>query len=565
VGVLLALFVASQYGYALRVPFINDDFLFLDKTRDASFVSLWQPNALAFHWYRPWSRELHYWTLQKIFGAHEPPFHVASFALALIALTGFYALTRRMAGGAAAAIATAGAASMAAWGVPMVWAAGVQDLWLLVWSMVFLASVIRGSRRWAAVTLVLALMSKETAVVLPGIAVAYQLLIERRSLRETVRWAVPLGVIVAAWAIFHPVLGGRWWRPIPDPHEPGLNPPFVSVLLRTLGLAFNLDGRPAPEQGWREALVAAAAGAVLLGALALAGGWRLARSRGSEKAPLTAFGMVWAALGWLPLLMPNLGWHAYYGLLGALGAWLAVAVNVARYPVGATVLVVALALLRGARADTPSRDWGSESYQRRAASFLGVMRSDLLDQVPKPSPHTRFYFVRVPSNVGFLAGDGPALRVWYGDPTLRAGYYPAYRPRTSMEPDGPDLFFRYDSTAGWVQIRPGRENVAKAQTANPRWATDHQVLAQTLAGADNWSGALAEYLKVAGADTLNVENAFNVGVCYEALGDTLSAARWYTRAAALPGADEQVRAVARQVQGRLPDARGAGGSRRRNP
>ena len=57
----LGLFLASAYADAWSIPFINDDYIFLDKTRGASFLSLWAPKALAFHWYRPWSRELHYW------------------------------------------------------------------------------------------------------------------------------------------------------------------------------------------------------------------------------------------------------------------------------------------------------------------------------------------------------------------------------------------------------------------------------------------------------------------------------------------------------------------------
>src|SRR5262249_46281228 len=156
------------------------------------------------------------------------------------------------------------------------------------------------------------------------------------------------------------------------------------------------------------------------------------------------FGLAWAGIGWLPLMMPTLGWHAYYALLGALGAWLAIATVLARRPEIAVVVVVALALLRGARADTPSRDWGSEADQRRAGTFIGFLRHDLEHQVPDPPHHSRFYFVRVPSNVGFLAGDGPALRVWYGDSTLRGGFYPSYRPRAAGEPRGPDWFFRYD-------------------------------------------------------------------------------------------------------------------------
>jgi len=546
----LALFFATQYGDALSMAFINDDYIFLDKTRAASFVSLWAPRALAFHWYRPWSRELHYWVLQHLFGTRETPFHVASWLLALAALGGYYALARRLAGATVAVIAVVGTAALAAWGVPLVWIAGVQDLWMLVFALAFLLAVSAGSRALASGALILALLSKEAAAMLPLIAVAHRHLVDRKSWGETLRWALPWFAIVGVWAAFHPVLGGRLWRPFEAPLEPGLHPALGSIALRTLGVPFNLDAIPAPESGWARALARAAPGALLLAMLVA---WGARARRAPPPAERAArFGLAWAVVGWTPLLMPTLGWHAYYALLGALGAWLALAALLARRPPLAVALVAGLALLRGARADTPSRDWGSEWYQRRAASFIDFMRADLRRKAPAPPPHSRFYFVRVPSNVGFLAGNGPALRVWYGDSTLVGGYYPTFRARAPHDPRGPDRFFRFDSAAGWVGVRAGAEDVVAARRENPRWGVDHQVLAATLASGGAWAEAAAEYEKLAAADSLRVDFAYNAGVCYETLGDTLRAATWYARAAALPGADEEARANARRLARRRP-------------
>jgi len=110
----------------------------------------------------------------------------------------------------------------------------------------------------------------------------------------------------------------------------------------------------------------------------------------------------------------------------------------------ATVLVGALAALGAGRAATPSQDWGEAAYQRRAGAFVAQIRSRMFALAPKPEPHSRLWFVRLPNNVGFLAGTGPAVRVWYGDPTLQAGYYSAFQPRAANEPPGPDRFFRMD-------------------------------------------------------------------------------------------------------------------------
>src|SRR5207244_8045285 len=78
---LLILFITSQYPHVLWGPFVGDDYLFLEKTRRASFPSLWEFKELAFNYYRPWSRELHYWLLQHAFGMRELPFHLVNVGL----------------------------------------------------------------------------------------------------------------------------------------------------------------------------------------------------------------------------------------------------------------------------------------------------------------------------------------------------------------------------------------------------------------------------------------------------------------------------------------------------
>ena len=542
---LLALFLLTQYGDVRRVPFINDDYIFLDKTRAASFVSLWAPKALAFHWYRPWSRELHYWTLQRMFGVHEAPFHVASLVLALAALVAFFAFARRLAGPRVAVIAVAGWASLAAWAVPVIWVAGVQDLWMLLFSFLCLGAVAMGWTWAAAGAFLLALLSKESAAVLPAIALAGHVLVKRRPLGESFRRTLPLWGLLVLWAAFHPLLGGRLWFPLEGKVPPAPRAELPVVLGRTLLLPWNIDAWPNPENGWAQPVVVGLIGAVLLGALVLIGARDRAAPREDDNPRGVAlFGAVWALLGLAPLLMPGLGWHNYYALLGAAGAWLAAAVLLARKPAIAIAVVAALALLRAGRATTPSLDWGSQRNQRLAASNIGEMSADLIHSEPAVPQHIRKFFIRVPSYVGFLAGDGPALRVWYGDSTLRAGFYPAYTLRGPGEARGEDYFFRFDSAGGWVRVVKGLEDLTKARAMNPRWVADHETLAQTLARAGDWQGALVEYQKLSAVEPQRVDYAYDVAVSWEALGDSTRAGESYARAASLPGADAEVRAAA---------------------
>jgi hypothetical protein len=542
----LLAFAASQYAAAFRVPFINDDYIFLDKTRASGFLALWRLENLSFHWYRPWSRELHYWTLQRLFGARELPFHLVSFALWLALMMAFWTLVRRLSGPATATVATAGVASLAAWGVPLSWIASVQELWMLLFALLTLHAWVAGRRLLATATLALALLSKESAAVLAPLLVLYGWMLEGRRPAEAVRRALAPIVVTAIWALVHPVLGGRLWHPISSPIEADASSQGVLAVLRAIPVTVNLDNVPRPEHGWTMALGPGIVGALILGAVVAAGLAGPAEREPTHERRRVRFGAAWAVLGWAPLLMPSLGWHAYYALLGCFGAWLALGSTLARRRWAAMALVMVLALIRPARADTPSLDWGSEWYQRRAAEFIRVMRSQLLETHPRMPSHARLFFVRVPSNVGFIAGDGPALRVWYGDPTLRGAFYSSYAPRDAGAPAGQDLFFRFDSTTGWVEIVPGAEDVQRARRANPRWETDHGMLAATLARAGSWSAAVIEYAKLAEAAPTRVDYAYDAGVCFESIGDSTAAAEWYARAAALPGADDDARLTAKR-------------------
>ena len=545
-------FTALQYGYALRTPFINDDYVFLDKTRNASLATVWAPRDLLFHYYRPWSRELHYAVLQRVFGPRELPFHVAGIALWVAVMGLYFGLARRLAGVAVATIATVTTATLAAWVVPITWVAGAQDLWMLLFALIVFHLVARGRTWWAAAALALALLSKETAAILPAIAAAYHHRIGRRGVRDSLRLTAPLWGIVVVWAALHPLLGGRLLSPIADEPQPGLHPPIAALLARSAQALVNLYPWPRPELGWPDVLRIGVPAAALLVALVFLGTRSRRRPAKASAGTATAsrvadFGLVWALIALLPLLMPSIAWRAHYVLLAALGAWLAFATLLASRPGLACAIVAALALLRPAVGATPSGDWSSEWYRRRAAAFVEHIRADLLRRQPAPPRHTRLYFVRAPSDVGFLAGDGPALRVWYRDPTLRAGYYSSYRPRNPAVPAGPDLFFRFDSTSGWVEVRPGAEDVAGAGRENPRWEQDHVTLARALADGGDWRRAAAEFAKLAEAVPSRCEYASDAGACLESLGDSSAAAEWYARAARLPGADAEARANAERL------------------
>ncbi len=566
---LLALVTALQVPDLLALPFVGDDYLFLDKTARASFAAVWAPRDLNSGFYRPWSRELHYWTLQRLFGAHGAPFHAVNLALWAGILALAYVRARALAGGGVAALAVGGASALAAWGVLLVWAAGAQDLWMMLFALVFLELYVRGRRRGAAVALILALLSKETAAVLPALAAAADLTVGRRGARESLGRIAPFAAITLAWAALHPMLGGRLWGFESGRPFPGFHSPLATVATTTLLGLLNLDVTPVPDPGWTRALTAALAPAALLVALVV---WAGASGRGEARAGprelaarggrgrVVLFGVAWAALAWLPLAHPALGLHAYYGTFGMLGAWLAIAAALASHRRFAAALVAAVVLLRPARATTPSLDWGTEWYQRRAAALSATMQAELERLHPVLAPHTRVFFASVPGGPGLIAGPGnsPALRVWYRDPTLRGGFFTHYRPRAAGDTAGGDVFLMGDSTGHWVDVVRGAADPGTAHPG-PRWQESHALLAETLDGAGDPSGARGEFEKLAVAFPGRYEYAYNAGYCSIELGDSLEAARWFDRAAATPGASTQVVASARELdaalRGRAPTAK----------
>jgi hypothetical protein len=521
---LLACALFLQYAPALRMPLLGDDYAILDRTRWAAFTSLGSRAHLFLHWYRPVSREFYYWTMQRLAGLHVAPWHLVSLALWLATLGIFVVLARRLAGSAAAALAAACVAALASWGGTLMWVAGVQELWMLFFSMAFLLAFTRRHTVAAVALLALALLSKETAAVLPGVALAYALAVDRDRPLAALRRLAPFVALLVAWLLFHPWVLPRLLGTQVEPLEAGTRPGLPGVALRTALAPFNLEQWPAPTGGWAAALLRGWAGVL---ALLVLGAWALWSAPAREPAPsrpgVPAFLAAWAALGTLPLFLPTIGWHAYYGLLGVLGLWLLLARGLVRHRALALAILVVLALLRPLRAGTPSWDWSSQAYFERAGTYIEALRADLLRLHPTLPPHSRLYFARVPRNIGLVVSDGPAFRIWYGDSTLHAGFYTDYAPRPPGGPAGRDYFFCFDGHAAWREVTKGPEDIAAARRAEPGWEQEHRELALLMGSKADWAGAAGELRKLAMAYPDRREYAVNLAYCLQRSGDSTAA------------------------------------------
>jgi hypothetical protein len=231
----------------------------------------------------------------------------------------------------------------------------------------------------------------------------------------------------------------------------------------------------------------------------------------------------------LPQFLPTIGWHAYYGCFGVLGVWMLIALLLKRHRGVARVLIAALALLRGADARTHTWDWGNEWYQHRAANIVTAVRDQLLAQHPTLPRYARVYLGHIPNNVGLVAGQSPAIRVWYRDPTLKAGFYSYYRPRSPQEAAGEDYFFRFDSLRGLVEVRAGPEDVDRVQTGNPDWEQDHENLAMLFLRSGDVGRAAGEFEKLSILPARSDAVVF-AAVCRRAAGDSARAESLFTSA-----------------------------------
>lgn len=535
-ALVLSLFAAVAYGPALSLPFMGDDYVFLEETRAAGFLDLWSPWNTHFGWYRPWSRELHFWSLQKVAGLHGVAYRTSSLLLWIVGLLFFGVFVRRIASTRVALVATLGVASLALWGTPLLWISGSQDLWMICFVMASLLLFTSGRTYPALLAFGLALLSKETAAVLPLLLGAYLILVDRVSLRSALRRAVHFWVLASVWFLLHPTLLTRLLSGAKKTLELEHRPPPYGILVKTLLSAVNLDIVPRPaEVGWGDVLQTLGSAAFLGFAVVLATS-RRGRDPGEEPAPadrarLARFGMLWAVAGWFPLFLPSIGWHAYYGCLGALGAWLALSLWLAEHRSTAVAVITCLAVLRGAHARTMSWDWGNEWYQRRAGNLLAAIQANLVREHPVLPPHSRVFFAHIPNNIGLIAGQSPALRVWYRDSTLQAGFYSYYQPRpASADVRGQDFFFRFDTLAGLVEIHAGAEDVARGTRTNPAWEHDHEVLATLFLRSGDVPRAAVEFEKLSRLPR-RPDAAVFAGVCREVLGDRSRADSLFAEAA----------------------------------
>jgi hypothetical protein len=498
---LPALFYGVAMPWLVLAPFHGDDYVFLDQVARPTFhfADIWARGTTTFGWYRPWSRELHFWALYHVAHLNAVVFHVVNGVL-WAAMLGLYALVlRRFAGPAATGFALVGALAAAIWPVPLFWASGSQDLWMLAFLMASLLAWTHGRSVMASLLLMPALLSKESAMLAPVLFVGYSLLIERHSPRRVVWALVPTLIVMAVWFSVHPTILSHLQHRYPlDPAVTTSRLDRLQIARLALLTPFNADHLNAEMFLAGLHLNKHTLGGLVLALLGILS-WRLFRpppTAPEARAPAgiraqMAFGAVWWIGGCLPAFIGSVGWHSYYVAPGVLGAWVVLA-GIARWRPGLAFLVLALTIgVRGPRLSTPDWDWGAFPAQERAGLLVRELRMKLLTALPSVPPHSRLFFTNVPRGIGFVTADGPLFRILYRDTTLRGGFWGEYSPRRAGDAAGTDYFLSFEP--------PGKMNLVRPLASLPHteaeavvWETDHRALVLVLGRSGDWDGAISE-------------------------------------------------------------------------
>ncbi|MEO7868286.1 MAG: hypothetical protein ABIU54_11665, partial [Candidatus Eisenbacteria bacterium] len=532
----MATLVLFGYSYALRQGFSNDDFLIFREValHPASFELGWA-RLIAGYW-RPWSREFHFWGFHHAFGLNPVVFHAVNLVLWLGVLAALLAWLRRILDPRTAVLVVAGAFAASTWGVFVVWASCSQDLWMLLLGALFLLAQSQGRGWLATIALALALLSKETAVLVFAIGVWSQYILKGRaglSLRE---WWGP-ALAVAVWALVHPSIGGRVLFHSGDSFAPGSDQGLSASSVRFALAPLNLESLPTPQQGWPRALGLGAIWSGVLGALA----WFALREVPARSALVSrqrqwlALGLGWWAIAWMPLLVSVAPWHSYYGWIGFVGLWVAIVGALGSYPRVVVAMIALVALLRPASANTYRGDWGTELDQSLAAQRTERIREQLLAFHPTLPPGSRIIIAGVPSFAGLLTSprQSAAAEVWYHDTTVTIVGLSQYWRRGPNETAGEDHFYVLDREQKLYPLATGILLVPDSLRALPEWAGAEEKVGAMFAQASEWERARAIFARLASTYPAEPREAFNLSVVYANLGDADRAELWRRRADSL--------------------------------
>jgi len=444
--ILLLAAAAWLHAPALRLPFFADDYLFLDQVRDRALPAvLTAPDPLG-NFFRPVGRQLWFWTLSHAGGESPLVFHLANLLVFLLIVALVFLLAQRLAGTAAALVAGGLLAVHYAADVPVRWASGGQDLLAVAAALGALLLHVKGRSRAAGAMLLVGLLSKETVLFTPVVAI----LLGRREgepWSRAARRAWPLFAATAAWAALWLAMTARVGGAGALVERDAVG---VAAALAHFGQAFTGIEWPGLHMPSPEDIGTWGPLVLVIGVLAMWVPRAKEEAGASGRTPAIAGGVAWALLGALPVAAVASAWSAYYYLFAVCGAALALGAALSRTPPGVAVAAVALLGVttqvgRGIEEfATAERIWNTQSrvnrfYVDRSMRYVGRYLDDMKSQQPQLPPQSTVFFSGIPGFVAWQAADGPLVRWAYRDSSLRSYYLSALT--VARVHRGPAFFF----------------------------------------------------------------------------------------------------------------------------
>jgi hypothetical protein len=416
---ILPLLWASR-APTLGVP-VADDYLFLSHLAFKRPLDFFGPMGAACYW-RPVSRQLYFllvgpWLLRAPWLA---PLLAALLLLALYAV--LYRLARRRFDAPAAAALACFPLLAEPARLFLAWPSAAQHLLGAFFAALAVERAAAGSLFTSGAAALLALLSNEAAfVVLPALPLLAWF--RTRSRSELARWSAGTLAVAALWGAGYAVARTHG-AGLPAGAGAGVQAaPLWAILVQALASQMGYEGlAPAlrgPLFAFCGLLVAVALAFSLQGA---------ARRRIARAAPALLGGLVWFAIGVMPLVFVLPDWNAWRATVASLGlgfaltGWFALA---SPSLTGALVVLrlAALLLARPAPAvvtNEPPPAASSFSFARitRLQRVVESTRRELAPVITTLQPRAvvRFWQIPLLAEVGFSGND--ALHVWAHDTTL---------------------------------------------------------------------------------------------------------------------------------------------------
>jgi hypothetical protein len=210
---LLVVFIVFILNFpAFRTYFYQDDFIHLSFSKDVNQVTtsfnLFQKGEYPF--FRPLSTQMYFYIGKILFGLNPLGYHVINFLIFSINIILVYFLMKRISGVNIASLSVIFYGLNSTHIAPLYSAANVQELFLSFFGLLTIItfiSWIKTSRKisfvLSLICYILALMSKETALAIPGILALYLIIYLPFKITNITKRISPFTVILGVYLIGH--------------------------------------------------------------------------------------------------------------------------------------------------------------------------------------------------------------------------------------------------------------------------------------------------------------------------------------------------------------------------